>query len=74
MGETYEFLKECGIFYLATDEDGQPRVRPFGAVDIFEDKLYIQTGRVKPVCGSADGPCWTPESRPRRTCWRPIPG
>ena len=49
MGETYEFLKECGIFYLATDEDGQPRVRPFGAVDIFEDKLYIQTGRVKPV-------------------------
>lgn len=49
MRETFEFLKECGIFYLATDEDGQPRVRPFGAVDIFEDKLYIQTGRVKPV-------------------------
>ena len=49
MHETYDFLKECGIFYLATEEGGQPRVRPFGAVDLFEGRLYIQTGRVKPV-------------------------
>jgi len=67
MQEVYEFLKECGVYYLATVEDGQPRVRPFGTVDLFEGKLYIQTGKVKPVsrqlkenpkaeiCGFKDG-------------------
>ncbi len=49
MNEVYEFLKKCGVYYLATDEDGQPHVRPFGTIDLFEGKLYIQTGRVKPV-------------------------
>ena len=49
MREVYEFLRNCGVFYLATAEGDQPRVRPFGAVDIFEDKLYIQTGKVKNV-------------------------
>ena len=49
MQEVYEFLKAAGTYYLATDEDGQPRVRPFGTVNIFEDKLYIQTGKVKAV-------------------------
>ena len=49
MQEVYEFLKGAGAYYLATDEDGQPRVRPFGTVNIFEDKLYIQTGKVKAV-------------------------
>jgi uncharacterized pyridoxamine 5'-phosphate oxidase family protein len=49
MKEVYEFLKECGTYYLATVEGDQPRVRPFGTVDIFEDKLYIQTGKVKKV-------------------------
>ena len=67
MQEVYEFLKKCGVYYLATAEGDQPRVRPFGTVDIFEDKLYIQTGKVKDVskqiqanpkveiCGFADG-------------------
>lgn len=49
MKETYEFLKKCGVFYLATIDDDKPRVRPFGAINIFEDKLYIQTGKVKNV-------------------------
>ena len=49
MKEVYEFLKTCGTFYLATVEGDQPRVRPFGAVAVFEDKLYIQTGKVKKV-------------------------
>ena len=44
-----DFLKEAGTYYLATVEGDQPRVRPFGTVNIFEDKLYIQTGKVKPV-------------------------
>ena len=49
MQEVYEFIKECGVYYLATVEGDQPRVRPFGTIDIFEDKLYIQTGKCKPV-------------------------
>ena len=49
MQEVYEFLKACGTYYLATVEGNQPRVRPFGTIDIFEDKLYIQTGKVKDV-------------------------
>ena len=49
MKEVYEFLKNCGVYYLATVEGDQPRVRPFGTVDLFEDKLYIQTGKVKAV-------------------------
>ena len=47
MKEVYEFLKSCGTYYIATMDGDQPRVRPFGTVDIFEDKLYIQTGKVK---------------------------
>ena len=49
MQEVYEFLKAAGTYYLATDEDGQPRVRPFGTVNIFDGKLHIQTGKVKDV-------------------------
>ncbi|MBE6037975.1 MAG: NimC/NimA family protein [Anaerofustis stercorihominis] len=48
MKQVYEFLKEAKTYYLATVEGDQPRVRPFGTVNIFEDKLYIQTGKVKP--------------------------
>ena len=49
MKTVYDFIKKCGVYYLATVEDGQPRVRPFGTIDIFEDKLYIQTGKKKEV-------------------------
>ncbi len=49
MQEVYDFLKKCGAYYLATVEGDQPRVRPFGTYLIFEDKLYIQTGKVKEV-------------------------
>ena len=49
MQEVYEFLKKCGTYYLATVEGDQPRVRPFGTVDIFDGHLYIQTGKVKDV-------------------------
>lgn len=43
------FLKEAGVYYLATMDGDQPRVRPFGTALVFEGKLYIQTGKVKPV-------------------------
>lgn len=44
-----KFLKEAETYYLATVEGNQPRVRPFGTANIFEGKLYIQTGKVKPT-------------------------
>ena len=44
-----KFLDDAGTYYLATVEGDQPRVRPFGTVNIFEGKLYIQTGKVKDV-------------------------
>ena len=49
MEKICNFLKEAGVYYLATVEGDQPRVRPFGTAHIFEGKLYIQTGKVKPV-------------------------
>lgn len=49
MKEVYEFLKKAETYYLATVEGDQPRVRPFGTVDLFEDRIYIQTGLVKEV-------------------------
>lgn len=49
MKRVCEFLKNAGVYYLATVEGDQPRVRPFGTAHIFEDKLYIQTGKVKPT-------------------------
>ena len=49
MERVCNFLKEAGVYYLATVEGDQPRVRPFGTVNIFDGKLYIQTGKVKPV-------------------------
>ena len=67
MKEVYDFIKECGVYYLATLDNDKPRVRPFGTLEIFEDKLYLQTGKKKDVykqiinnsnveiCGFKDG-------------------
>ena len=49
MEEVYKFLKENPVFYLATMDGDQPRVRPFGVVALFEGKLYLQSGNIKPV-------------------------
>lgn len=54
MNEVYEFLKQCQTYYLATVEGDQPRVRPFGTVDIYEGRLYIQTGKKKDVSKQMD--------------------
>ena len=67
MEEVKNFLKECGVYYLATIDGDKPRVRPFGTAEIFENHLYIQTGKSKKVaeqieinpnvelCGFKDG-------------------
>ena len=49
MERVCSFIKEAQTYYLATVDGDQPRVRPFGTINIFEGKLYIQTGRVKDV-------------------------
>ncbi|MCR4609141.1 MAG: pyridoxamine 5'-phosphate oxidase family protein [Eubacterium sp.] len=49
MEKVLEFLKEAGAYYLATVDGDQPRVRPFGTINLFEGKLYIQTGKAKDV-------------------------
>ena len=49
MDKVLKFLKDAETYYLATVEGDQPRVRPFGTVHVFEEKLYIQTGKVKDV-------------------------
>ncbi|MDR1675644.1 MAG: pyridoxamine 5'-phosphate oxidase family protein [Tannerella sp.] len=49
MEEVYDFLKKSETYFLATVDGDRSRVRPFGTADIFENRLYIQTGRVKSV-------------------------
>jgi uncharacterized pyridoxamine 5'-phosphate oxidase family protein len=49
MQEVHDFLKKCNTYYLATVEGDQARVRPFGTIDLFDGKLYIQTGKSKDV-------------------------
>ena len=44
-----QFLKDAEVYYLATVDGDQPRVRPFGTAHIYEGRLYIQTGKVKDV-------------------------
>ena len=67
MEEIKEFLKKCGVYYLSTIDNGKPRVRPFGTIEIYDNHLYIQTGKNKDVskqininpnvelCGFIDG-------------------
>ena len=44
-----EFLDFAQTYYLATMDNDQPRVRPFGTALVYNDKLYIQTGKIKQV-------------------------
>ncbi len=49
MQNVYDFIKAAGTYYLATADGDQPRVRPFGTIDLYNGKLGIQTGKVKDV-------------------------
>ena len=44
-----EFLQKAHVFYVATAEGDQPRVRPFGIAHIIDGKLCVMTGKCKPV-------------------------
>ena len=47
--KVYNYLNDAQTYYLATVDDGKPRVRPFGTILLDDGKLYIQTGKVKDV-------------------------
>ena len=47
MERIYNFLKEAETYFIATVDGDQPRVRPFGTIDIYNGKLGIQTGKKK---------------------------
>lgn len=49
MQRVHDFIKSCNCYYIATVDGDQPKVRPFGTINIFEGKLYIQTGHIKDV-------------------------
>ena len=77
MEEVLNFLKECETYYLATVEWDQPRVRPFGTVNIFEGKLYIQTGKSKNVSKQIQANpkvelCWFRDGEWIRVSWELV--
>lgn len=47
MNEVLNFLRENKIFYLATIDGDKPKVRPFGFVMEFEDKICFTTNSLK---------------------------
>ena len=47
MNEVRDYLKESGMLFIATIDGDKPRVRPFGVAEIYDNKLYIQTGKKK---------------------------
>lgn len=49
MQDVYDFLKKAETYYLATVDGDKARVRPFGTIDLYKGRLYIQTGKVKDV-------------------------
>lgn len=71
-----KFLKDAGVYYLATVDGDQPRVRPFGTALIFEDKLYIQTGKKKNVSKqiARNGKVEICAFQPDKGCWLRLSG
>jgi len=49
MSKTYDFLKECGTFFVATVNGSAPAARPFGAVMELGGALYLSTANTKAV-------------------------
>lgn len=43
MQRVHDYIKQANLFYLATIDGDQARVRPFGFVMLFEERLYFTT-------------------------------
>ena len=48
MQRAYDFL-QGHTYFIATEEGDQARVRPFGSLFMYEDRLYISTSNDKKV-------------------------
>ena len=49
MSKIHEFLNEAGVFFLATEDGKQARVRPLGAHIEMKGNEYFTVGDFKPV-------------------------
>ncbi len=49
MSKEYEFIKECGSFFVLTINNDFPAGRPFGAIMEIDNDLYIATADMKAV-------------------------
>lgn len=49
MSKIYDFLLQCGTFFVLTVNDNCPEGRPFGAVMEFSNKLFVATSNKKAV-------------------------
>ena len=49
MSQIYNFIKECGTFFVLTLNDDFPAGRPFGAIMEYNNSLYISTSDTKSV-------------------------
>ena len=70
MNKIVEELKKARVFYIATIDGNQPRVRPFGSIVEYQGDAYICSGNFKEVykqikenpnvelSGMYEGPTW----------------
>ena len=49
MNKIVEELKKVKIFYIATIDNNQPRVRPFSSIAEIEGNAYLCTGKQKEI-------------------------
>ena len=49
MSQIYNFIKECGTFFVLTFNNDFPAGRPFGAIMEYNNNLYISTSDTKSV-------------------------
>lgn len=47
MSKISEYLKESGVFYLATEDGDKPKVRPLGFCMELNGKIYLGIGKHK---------------------------
>ncbi|MBQ4611103.1 MAG: pyridoxamine 5'-phosphate oxidase family protein [Clostridia bacterium] len=49
MSKAYDFIKECGVFFVLTLNEGRPAGRPFGAIMEVGEHLYLATNDMNSV-------------------------
>jgi uncharacterized pyridoxamine 5'-phosphate oxidase family protein len=49
MNEVLNFLNECGVFFVSTVDENQPKVRPFSFVMEYNGKICFGTSNQKPI-------------------------